>query len=143
MPRWLRLARNRRRYEKIAGTTTGLGEPRGVVSPISKGDIMITVVTRWEGSPGAIHAVEVGSRAARSQHEAWGAQNPRLLRPAVGSGGLEVAFYTLDFSSMAAWGAFQDQMMASDWFVQLQRDVGAAHPDLRMADTTILYDAIG
>jgi hypothetical protein len=105
--------------------------------------MMITVVTRWEGSPGAIHAVEEGSRAARPQHEAWGAQNPRLLRPAAGSGGLEVAFYTLDFPSMAAWGAFQDQMMASDWFVQLQRDVGAAHPDLRMADTTILYDAIG
>jgi hypothetical protein len=114
-----------------------------VVSPLSKGDIMITAVTRWEGSPGAIHAVEEGSRAARPQHEAWGAQNPRLLRPAVGSGGLEVAFYTLDFPSMAAWGAFQDQMMASDWFVQLQRDVAAAHPTLRMADTTILYDAIG
>jgi hypothetical protein len=103
---------------------------------------MITAVTRWEGTTGAIHAVEVGSQAARAQHEAWGAQNPRLLRPLAGSNGLEVAYYTCDFPSMEAWGAFQDQVMASEWFTQLQRDVGAAHPDLRMAETTVLYDVI-
>ncbi len=103
---------------------------------------MITVVTRWEGTPAGIHGVEVGSQAARSQHEAWGAKNPRLLRPAAGSGGLQVAFYTLDFPTMAAWGEFQDQMVGSDWFVQLQRDVSAAHPDLRMVETTVLYDAL-
>jgi|TARA_B100000085_G_scaffold34339_2_gene28216 hypothetical protein len=33
-------------------------------------------------------------------------------------------------------------MVGSDWFVQLQRDVSAAHPDLRMVETTVLYDAL-
>ena len=109
---------------------------------MSNGDMTITVVTRWEGNLASMHAAEEGSRAARAHHEAWGVQNPGLLRPATGSGGLEVAFYTCDFPSMAAWGAFQDQVMASDWFTQLQLEVGAAHPDLQMVDVAVLYDAI-
>tara|TARA_B100001029_G_scaffold159753_1_gene147273 strand:- start:33 stop:365 length:333 start_codon:yes stop_codon:yes gene_type:complete len=107
-----------------------------------KGREMITVATRWEGTPQAIHAVEAGSRAAKVQHETWGAKNPRLLRPVAGSGGMEVAIYVTDFASMEEYGKFWDQVAASDWFLQLQKDVAAAHPDLRMAEQVVMYNAI-
>jgi|TARA_B100000401_G_C52094498_1_gene388181 hypothetical protein len=107
-----------------------------------KGREMITVATRWEGTPQAIHAVEAGSRAAKVQHENWGAKNPRLLRPVAGSGGMEVAIYVTDFASMEEYGKFWDQVAASDWFLQLQKDVAAAHPDLRMAEQVVMYNAI-
>ena len=103
---------------------------------------MISVATRWEGTPQAIHGVEVGSRAAKSQHEQWGAQNPRLMRPVTGTGGLETALYVCDFDSMEAYGRFWDQVSTSDWFVQLRKDVADAHPQLRMADQVVMYDAI-
>jgi hypothetical protein len=72
----------------------------------------------------------------------WGAANPRLMRPVTGAGGLEIALYVCDFDSMEAYGRFWDQVSASDWFVQLRKDVAAAHPQLRMADQQIMYDAI-
>ena len=103
---------------------------------------MISVATRWEGTPQAIHGVEVGSRAAKSQHEQWGAQNPRLMRPATGTGGMETALYVCDFDSMEAYGRFWDQVSTSDWFEQLRKDVADAHPQLRMADQVVMYDAI-
>ncbi|MFL3003249.1 MAG: hypothetical protein ACJZ4L_06055 [Candidatus Poriferisodalaceae bacterium] len=103
---------------------------------------MISVATRWEGTPEAMRAVEAGSRAAKAQHESWGAKNPRLMRPLTGTGGMEVALYVTDFDSMEDYGRFWDQVSASDWFTQLQADVAAAFPDLRMADTVVMYDAI-
>jgi|TARA_B100000131_G_scaffold309428_1_gene339907 hypothetical protein len=107
-----------------------------------KGTDVITVATRWEGTPQAIHAVEAGSKAAKPQHEAWGAKNPRLMRPVTGSGGLEVALYVTDFDSMEEYGRFWDQVSASEWYVQLQKDVAAAHPELRMAEQMVMYNAI-
>ena len=89
-----------------------------------------------------MRAVEAGSRAAKPQHESWGAKNPRLMRPVTGTGGMEVALYVTDFESMEDYGRFWDQVSASDWFVQLQTDVAAAFPGLRMADTVVMYDAI-
>ena len=103
---------------------------------------MITVATRWEGTPQAIHAVEAGSRAAKPQHEEWGAKTPRLMRPVTGTGGMEVALYSCDFDSMEAYGRFWDQVLVSDWFVQLRKDVAEAHPQLRMADQVVMYNAI-
>ena len=103
---------------------------------------MITVATRWEGTPQAIHAVEAGSRAAKPQHEEGGAKNPRLMRPVTGTGGMEVALYICDFDSMEAYGRFWDQVLVSDWFVQLRKDVAEAHPQLRMADQVVMYNAI-
>ena len=103
---------------------------------------MISVATRWEGTPEAMRAVEAGSRAAKPQHESWGAKNPRLMRPGTGTGGMEVALYVTDFESMEDYGRFWDQVSASDWFAQLQTDVAAAFPGLRMADTVVMYDAI-
>ena len=55
---------------------------------------------------------------------------------------MEVALYVTDFDSMEDYGRFWDQVSASDWFTQLQADVAAAFPDLRMADTIVMYDAI-
>ena len=64
--------------------------------------------------------IEAGSKAAKPQHEAWGAKASRLMRPVTGSGGLEVALYVTDFDSMEEYG-FWDRVSASEWYVQLQR----------------------
>jgi hypothetical protein len=42
---------------------------------------MITAVTRWTGTPAGLALVEAGSRAAKSEHMAWGANNCRFMRP--------------------------------------------------------------
>ena len=59
-----------------------------------------------------------------------------------GTGGMETALYVCDFDSMEAYGRFWDQVSTSDWFVQLRKDVADAHPQLRMADQVVMYDAI-
>jgi hypothetical protein len=64
------------------------------------------------------------------------------MRPVTGTGGMEVALYVTDFDSMEDYGRFWDQVSVSDWFTQLQTDVAAAFPGLRMADTIVMYDAI-
>ena len=43
---------------------------------------------------------------------------------------------------MEEYGRFWDQVSASEWYVQLQKDVAAAHPELRMAEQMIMYNAI-
>ena len=40
------------------------------------------------------------------------------------------------------FGSFWDQVLVSDWFVQLRKDVADAHPQLRMADQVVMYNAI-
>ena len=103
---------------------------------------MITAWTRWEGTPSAMEGVVAGSKAAKPLHESMGAKNARLMRPLTGPGGFEVATYLIDFDDAEAFGRLQDQMLESDWVVQLRKDVAAAHPDLRMADQGLVYNAI-
>ena len=55
---------------------------------------------------------------------------------------MKVAIYETDFASMEQDGKFWDQVAASDWCLQLQKDVAAAHPDLRMAEQVVMYNAI-
>lgn len=103
---------------------------------------MITAVTRWTGTPAGLALVEAGSRAAKSEHMSWGANNCRFMRPIAGQGGMGIGFYICEFDSMSAFGAFQDSVLASDWFKQMQKDVAAGHPEITMDGTTVMYDAI-
>ena len=100
----------------------------------------ITAVTTWEGTPTAMELVVAGSKAAVELHESLGAKNARLLRDS--NGGPGVAHYAIDFDSHEAYGAFQDAVMAHEWWAQTMQAVAEAYPDLQMKGTTVFYDAL-
>lgn len=89
-----------------------------------------------------MEAVEAGSKVAKPIHESMGAKNARLMRPMTGPNGFEIATYLIDFDDAESFGRFQDQILGSDWLAQMRKDVAAAHPELRMADQGLMYNAI-
>ena len=102
----------------------------------------VTAVTSWEGTPEAIENLVLGSKASAPVHKEMGAKNPRLWR-AVAGGGMESAFYSLEFDSHAAYGAFNDAMIGSEWWnEQIIKAAGSAYPALKNLGTTVYYDAI-
>ena len=55
----------------------------------------------------------------------------------------ESAFYSLEFESHAAYGAFNDAMIGSEWWnEQIIKAAGSAYPTLKNLGTTVYYDAI-
>lgn len=102
----------------------------------------VIAVTSWEGTPEAIENLILGSKASAPVHKEMGAQNPRLWR-AMAGGGMESAFYSIEFESHAAYGTFTDKMLGSEWWKeQIVEAAGAAYPDLKNLGTTVYYDAI-
>jgi len=102
----------------------------------------VTAVTSWEGTPEAIENLVLGSKASAPVHKKMGAKNPRLWR-AVAGGGMESAFYSLEFENHAAYGAFNDAMIGSEWWnEQIIKAAGLAYPALKNLGTTVYYDAI-
>ena len=103
----------------------------------------VTAVTTWEGTPAAIETLVAGSRAAAPIHESLGAKNPRLMRAASGTGSDgSLAYYSIEFDSIEAYGAFFDKVLTSDWYAQTIEVVSKAYPDLKNGGTVVYYDAI-
>ena len=103
----------------------------------------VVAVTTWEGTPTAIETLVVGSKAAKPIHESLGAKNPRLMRAAAGAGSDgSLAYYSVEFDSIEAYGAFFDKVLSSDWFAQTVEVVGQAYPELKNRGTVVYYDAI-
>ena len=101
----------------------------------------VIVMTTWEGTPAAIERLVEGARGAATVHSEMGAKNIRLLRSSVG-GDPARAHYYAEFDSHAAYGAFTDKMMTSDWWKQLREATAEGHPDIRIAATALYYDAL-
>ena len=92
----------------------------------------VIAVTSCEGTPEAIENLIKGSKASAPIHEKMGAKNPRLWR-AIAGDGMESAFYSIEFESHSAYGAFTDEMLGSDWWKeQIVEAAGAAYPDLKI-----------
>ena len=103
----------------------------------------VVAVTTWEGTPAAIEALVEGSKAAKPIHESWGAKKPRLMRAAAGAGSDgTLAYYSIEFDSIEAYGTFHDKMLSSDWFAQTVEWMGQAYPDLKNRGAVVYYDAI-
>ena len=102
----------------------------------------VIAVTSWEGTPEAIENLIKGSKASAPIHEKMGARNPRLWR-AMAGGGMDTAFYSIEFENHSAYGAFTDEMIGSDWWKeQIIKAAGSAYPDLKNNGTIVYYDAI-
>ncbi len=101
----------------------------------------ITQVTTWTGTPAAIELLEAASKQSAPFHESLGAKNPRLMRGVTGSFST-VAFYTLDFDSMEAYGAWCDALLQSEWWDTTAEAISDAHPDLEMTSQNVYYDGL-
>ena len=101
----------------------------------------ITQVTTWTGTPAAIELLEAASKQSAPFHESLGAKNPRLMRGITGSFST-VAFYTLDFDSMEAYGAWCDALLQSEWWDATAQAIAEAHPDLEMSSQNVFYDGL-
>ena len=102
----------------------------------------IQAVTTWEGTPKALEILVEASKQSGPIHESMGAKNPRLWR-AIAGGGMEAAFYSIEFENHSAYGKFTDEMIGSEWWKeQIIKAAGSAYPDLKNNGTTVYYDAI-
>ena len=102
----------------------------------------VLTVTRWEGTPEAIENLIRGSKYSALIREEWGKQNPRLWR-AIPVAVMETIFYSLEFENNAAYGAFADKMIGSDWWnEQIVKAAGAAFQTLKNNGTIVYYDAL-
>ena len=102
----------------------------------------VIAVTSWEGTPEAIENLVKGSKASAPVHEKMGAKNPRLWR-AIAGGGMEAAFYSIEFEYHSAYGKVTDETIGSEWWKeQIIKSAGSSYPDLKNNGTTVYYDAI-
>ena len=101
----------------------------------------VIAVTSWEGTPEAIENLIRGSKYSALIREEWGEQKPRLWR-STPVAVMETIFYSLEFENNAAYGAFADKMIGSDWWKeQIVKAADAAFQSRKNNGTIVYFDA--
>ena len=101
----------------------------------------VIAVTTWEGTPAAIERLVEGAKNAKPLHAEMGAKSIKLLRSTAG-GAQSRAYYMAEFDSHQSYGAFIDKVLESDWYQQTMQATAEGHPDIRIAETALYYDAL-
>lgn len=64
------------------------------------------------------------------------------MRSASGTGSDgTLAYYSVDFDSIEAYGEFFDKVLVSEWYATTIEVVSEAYPDLKNRGTVVYYDA--
>ncbi len=70
-----------------------------------------------------------------------GAKNPRFWC-SVSGGGVQKAYYSIEFDSHEDYGKWQDAMMESEFWPEFQKFINEGYPDIEYISTDIYYSMI-
>ena len=101
----------------------------------------VIAVTKWEGTPEKIQETVDNVKAAADLHASLGAKNPRFWR-SVSGGGVQKAYYSIEFDSHEDYGKWQDAMMESEFWPEFQKFINEGYPDIEYISTDIYYSMI-
>ena len=91
--------------------------------------MIVIAVTKWEGTPEKIQETVDNVKAAADLHASLGAKNPRFWR-SVSGGGVQKAYYSIEFDSHEDYGKWQDAMMESEFWPEFQKFINEGYPDI-------------
>jgi hypothetical protein len=103
--------------------------------------MIVIAVTKWEGTPEKIQETVDNVKAAADLHASLGAKNPRFWR-SVSGGGVQKAYYSIEFDSHEDYGKWQDAMMESEFWPEFQKFINEGYPDIEYISTDIYYSMI-